>query len=159
MGSARLTPVRPLTGTSPSVKTSLHFSFADEPRRIDEQAALKGVNEEQTASLQTALLHRRVMRLWCGPRCEPLSGAEARGSKSDCANWYGPKGRSSATPLAAGPIRFPWASTIRLIARAAHSRRPARHTFDSYFGAVRNGFNTGTPNDLKSATLRVTTVS
>ena len=33
------------------------------------------MNEEQTATLQTALLHRRVLRLPCGPRCEPLSGA------------------------------------------------------------------------------------
>ena len=47
----------------------------------------------------------------------------------------------------------------RLISHAARSRKPARQKFDSYVGAVRNGFNTGTPNALKSATLRVTTVS
>jgi hypothetical protein len=42
---------------------------------VDEQAAaLKCVNEEQTASLKTALLHV-VRDLSCGPGCEPLSGA------------------------------------------------------------------------------------
>ena len=34
---------------------------------------MKSENEEQTASLQTALLHGRC-GLVCGPRCEPLSG-------------------------------------------------------------------------------------
>ena len=48
---------------------------------MNEQAAVKGVNEEQTASLETALLHG-LIGLVCGPRCEPLSGAEARGSES-----------------------------------------------------------------------------
>jgi hypothetical protein len=38
---------------------------------------MKCVNEEQTASLQTALLHGRC-GLVCGPRCEPLSGADSR---------------------------------------------------------------------------------
>ena len=36
-------------------------------------AATKGVNVEQTASLEMALLHWRC-GLVCGPRCEPLSG-------------------------------------------------------------------------------------
>ena len=43
------------------------------------------MNEEQTASLKTALLHGRC-GLVCGPRCEPLSGAEARGCESACAD-------------------------------------------------------------------------
>jgi len=42
---------------------------------VNEQAvALKRENEEQTASLKTALLHV-VKELTCGPGCEPLSGA------------------------------------------------------------------------------------
>ena len=36
-------------------------------------ALSKSMNEEQTASLETALLHGRS-GLVCGPRCEPLSG-------------------------------------------------------------------------------------
>ena len=40
---------------------------------MGERAALKGVTKEQTASLQTALLHGHS-DLVCGPRCEPLSG-------------------------------------------------------------------------------------
>jgi hypothetical protein len=52
--------------------------FFDHPRCagvVDQQtAALKCVNEEQTASLKTALLHV-VRDLSSGPGCEPLSGA------------------------------------------------------------------------------------
>ena len=55
------------------------------------------MNEEQTASLKTALFHGHS-GLVCGPRCEPLSGAEARGCESACANSDRPKGRSSAMP-------------------------------------------------------------
>ena len=73
---------------------------------------MKGVKEEQTASLKTALLHGRCC-LVCGPRCEPLSGAEARGSESADADSDGPKGRSSATPRPARLIPIPWTSTIR----------------------------------------------
>ncbi len=49
---------------------------------MDEQAALKSVTKEQTASLQTALLHGHI-GLSCGPRCEPLSGApfQSRGHR------------------------------------------------------------------------------
>ena len=49
---------------------------------MNEQAAAKGVNEEQTASLETALLHGPI-GLACGPRCEPLSGApfQSRGHR------------------------------------------------------------------------------
>ena len=79
---------------------------------MDEQAALKGVTKEQTASLQTALLHGHI-GLVCGPRCEPLSGAEARGSESADADSDGPKGRSSATPRPARLIPIPWTSTRR----------------------------------------------
>ena len=53
------------------------------------------------------------MRLQCGPRCEPLGGAEARGSESACADSDGPKGRSSATPRPARPIPIPWTLTSR----------------------------------------------
>jgi hypothetical protein len=52
----------------------------------DEQAALKGVNEEQTASLQTALLHRA--------HDAPLVRTQMRTAQR-------------------GSIPFPWASTIR----------------------------------------------
>ena len=41
---------------------------------MNERAALKGVNEGQTASLETALLHGRCGQV-CGTRCEPLSTA------------------------------------------------------------------------------------
>jgi len=54
-----------------------------------------------------------VARLRCRHRCEPLSGAEARGSKSACADLDGLKGRRSATPGPARPIPIPWTSTIR----------------------------------------------
>lgn len=61
------------------------------------------MNEEQTASLETALLHGHCGLVY-GPKCEPLSVAEARGSVSAGADWDGPKGRSSATPQPARPI-------------------------------------------------------
>ena len=52
--------------------SSLMTSVAD-LELMNEQAALKSVTKEQTASLQTALLHGHI-GLVCGPRCEPLSG-------------------------------------------------------------------------------------
>ena len=69
-------PARPLTGTPRLVKLNWFLVVDDldaDSELMDEQAALKGVTKEQTASLQTALLHGRC-GLVCGPRCEPLSG-------------------------------------------------------------------------------------
>ena len=50
---------------------------------MGEQAASKGVSEEQTATLETALLHGHD-GLSCGPRYEPLSGApfQSRGLRT-----------------------------------------------------------------------------
>ena len=66
----------PSTGTSHLVKLNWFFVVDDlgaSSLVTDEQAALKSATKEQTASLQTALLHGYI-GLVCGPRCEPLSG-------------------------------------------------------------------------------------
>ena len=69
-------PVTPLTGTPHLVKLNWFFVVDDldaDSELLNEQAALKSVTKEQTASLQTALLHGHI-GLVCGPRCEALSG-------------------------------------------------------------------------------------
>ena len=69
-------PVTPLTGTPHLVKLNWFFVVDDldaDSELVNEQAALKSVTKEQTASLQTALLHGHI-GLVCGPGCEPLSG-------------------------------------------------------------------------------------
>ena len=69
------TEATPFEGTSSSWQAVFVFVVDDlgaDLRLMEEQAALKSVNEEQTASLKTALLHGRS-GLVCGPRCEPLS--------------------------------------------------------------------------------------
>ena len=73
--SSHVTP-NPFTGTSRLVKPNWFYVVDDlgaDSELMDEQAALKSVTKEQTASLQTALLHGHI-GLVCGPRCEPLSG-------------------------------------------------------------------------------------